>query len=87
MNPVIVTCRDDIIRYCKKNGINFREFNQEVIIPDTVKDCTMMFFGCWGFNQKVIIPNGVINCNNMFWECRSFNQEVIISALKKLEGD
>lgn len=57
--------------YCEK-------FNQSIVIPGNVGDCSYMFTYCENFNQPIIISNGVRCCYQIFNRCRKFNQSVTI---------
>lgn len=65
--------------YCVSLFADCKSFNQPIVIPTGVKDCSNMFMGCTSFNQPVIIPSSVENCNSMFRNCTSFNQPVKIA--------
>lgn len=81
INPdetVIVRSHQDVIDWCNKHNITVAEFNQPVIIPKDVTDCSRMFEDCESFNQSVVIPEGVTDCDSMFFGCIRFNQSVEI---------
>lgn len=59
---------------------NLPYFNQPIVIPNTVHDCTCMFQYCRSFNSPVIFEEGNNNqlyLKFMFCGCIDFNQPII----------
>lgn len=53
-------------------------FNQNVKIPDSVKEMQACFYNCYNFNQNVKIPVGVTNILYSFYGCFNLNQNIQI---------
>jgi hypothetical protein len=84
-NPSLITGAPvgyDPMKYCTNMSFAFygcNDFNQPVIIPNSVTNMSYAFYGCIRFNQPVIIPNSVTDVSHMFAGLfSSFNQPVII---------
>ena len=75
---VVVSSHKDIVDWCEARGKSIKYFNQPVVIPEGVTDCSRMFYGCMNFNQSVKIPKGVLDCSFMFADCESFNHSIFI---------
>lgn len=77
-DTIKIFTRTGVKSYCNDFGIPVEEFNQPVIIDQSVTEGFYMFALCKSFNQSVVIPNGIVDCSNMFEGCESFNQPVVI---------
>jgi len=77
---------DDILKYCYKNNIRTKDFNEPVKILDGA-NCNGLFSRLDSFNQDVIIPENVHMCdlNKMFFNCHSFNSKVIFKSDKDIK--
>ena len=54
----------------------YSNFNQPVVIPDSVEDVRGMFYGAQQFNQPVTIGNGVQKLADMFYDANKFNSPI-----------
>lgn len=68
----------DLEAYRIDKGILKEEFNEPVILEDTIDTCNQLFADYTLFNQPVIIPDTVKDCYKMFEECYSLNSPVVI---------
>lgn len=51
-------------------------FNQPIVIPNSVINMVNTFYSCNNFNQPITIPNNVTNMRGTFYNCRKFNSIV-----------
>lgn len=77
-----------------ENGVKYipmlfasSNFNQPVVIPDSVKDVRHMFEYDSVFNSSVTIGNGVEMVDGMFMECEKFNTPVTFNEGIKTLGN
>ena len=53
-------------------------FNQNILIPNSVVDMSETFKSCTLFNQNIQIPNSVTNMSSTFNHCSNLNQNIQI---------
>lgn len=77
-----------------ENGVKYipmlfasSNFNQPIVIPDSVKDVRNMFEYDNAFNSSVTIGNGVEMVDSMFMECERFNSPITFNnGITNLSG-
>ena len=52
-----------------------KSFNQNVVIPNSVRNCRNMFTGCKSLSKKIVIPDLVTEHEDMFSSCPLMNED------------
>ena len=55
-----------------------KSFNHPLFIPETVKVCCDMLYGCESLNDVILIDDGPYDFTRMLGDCKSFNRELMI---------